>query len=81
MENIEQEGEGRELLIASGREGEEKPQGERERVYSLERFDYVKESDSWRCLGGGFWHVKGNRWSGAGHCYGAMYARTARAAL
>ena len=52
VENIEQEGEGRELLIASGREGEEKPQGERERVYSLERFDYIKESDSWRCPGG-----------------------------
>jgi hypothetical protein len=46
VDNIEQEGKGIELLIASGREGKE-PQGEK--VYSLERFDYVKEDDSWRC--------------------------------
>jgi hypothetical protein len=50
VDNIEQEGKGIELLIASGREGKEEPQGER--VYSLERFDYVKEDDSWRCPGG-----------------------------
>ena len=47
VDNIEQEGKGIELLIASGREGKEEPQGEK--VYSLERFDYVKEDDSWRC--------------------------------
>ncbi len=50
VDNIEQEGKGIELLIASGREGKEEPQ--REKVYSLERFDYVKEDDSWRCPGG-----------------------------
>jgi hypothetical protein len=51
VDNMEQEGEGIELLIAWGREGEEKPRGERG-VYSLERFDYIKESDSWRCPAG-----------------------------
>jgi hypothetical protein len=40
------------LLIASEREGKEESRGEKERVYSLERFDYIKESDSWRCPGG-----------------------------
>ena len=50
VDNIEQEGKGIELLIASGREGKEEPQ--REKVYSLERFDYVKEEDSWQCPGG-----------------------------
>jgi transposase len=48
--NIEQEGEGIELLIASGREGKEEPQ--REKAYSVERFDYVAEDDLWRCPGG-----------------------------
>jgi hypothetical protein len=48
--NIEQEGKGIELLIASGREGKEESQGGK--VYSLEKFDYLKESDSWRCPGG-----------------------------
>lgn len=52
VENIEQEGEGIELLIASGREGQGKPLGKKERVYGLERFDYMRESDSWRCPGG-----------------------------
>ncbi len=52
VENIEQEGEGIELLIASGREGKEEPVANREKVYRLERFDYLKESDSWRCPGG-----------------------------
>ncbi len=47
IDNIEQEGKGIELLIASEREGKEEP--EREKVYSLERFDYVREDDSWRC--------------------------------
>lgn len=50
-DNIEQEGKGIELLIASGREGKEEPVAEEERVYCLERFDYIKESDAWRCPG------------------------------
>jgi transposase len=50
--NIEQAGKGIELLIASRREGQEELQGEK--AYSLERFDYVKSSDSWRCPGGRF---------------------------
>ena len=50
VDNIKREGKGIELLIASEREGKEEPQ--REKVYSLERFDYVKETDSWRCPGG-----------------------------
>jgi hypothetical protein len=41
VENIKQEGQGIELLIAAGREG-------KDRVYWLERFEYIKESDSWR---------------------------------
>ena len=49
--NIEQEGEGIELLIASGREGKEEPVADREKVFRLERFDYIKESDAWRCIG------------------------------
>ena len=48
-ENIEQEGGGIELLIASGREGKQEQQDGKERGYSLERFDYIKESDAWRC--------------------------------
>jgi hypothetical protein len=51
VENTQQEGEGIGLLIAWGG-GEEKPRGERERVCSLERFDYIKENDPWRCPGG-----------------------------
>jgi transposase len=50
--NIEQEGKGIELLIASGREGKEELL--REKAYSLERFDYVKGGDSWRCPDGRF---------------------------
>ena len=48
--NIKNEGKGIELLIASGREGKEDsaPAGS---VYSIERFEYIKESDSWRCPG------------------------------
>jgi len=45
--NIEEEGKGIELLIASGREGEDEFQGDT--AYSLERFGCVKDSDSWRC--------------------------------
>jgi transposase len=52
VENIKQEGGGIELLIASGREGKEEPTEAKERVYSLERFEYIKENDSWRCPGG-----------------------------
>lgn len=50
VENIKQEGEGVELLIASGREDKD-GSGEAQGVYSLERFQYLKESDSWRCPG------------------------------
>jgi len=52
VENIAQEGEGIELLIASGRGDKERPPEEKEKVYYLERFDYIKESDAWRCPGG-----------------------------
>ncbi len=51
-ENIQQEGKGIELLIASVREGKDEPAQEKGKVYSLERFDYIKESDSWGCPGG-----------------------------
>ena len=51
VENIKKEGKGIELLIASGREGKEEPAETKDGVYSLERFEYIKESDSWRCPG------------------------------
>jgi len=51
VENIEQEKEGIELLIASGREGKE-PEVGRGKVYGVDSFEYVKEKDSWRCPGG-----------------------------
>jgi transposase len=54
VENIEQEGEGVELLIASEREGKGEPRGEKRGVYSLEGFDYSKGGDSWRCPAGRF---------------------------
>jgi transposase len=47
--NIQQEGEGIELLIASGREGKDEQGNEEGKVYSVEKFDYIKESDSFRC--------------------------------
>ena len=49
VENIKKEGKGIELLIASRREGKEVPVAQEDKVYSVERFEYVKESDSWRC--------------------------------
>ncbi len=61
VENIQQEGKGIELLIASGRENKgpvESAEADRNgaeavgRVYSLERFEYIKEDDSWRCPDG-----------------------------
>ena len=52
VENIQQKGKGVELLIASAREGKDEPGQEKGKVYSLEKFDYIKESDSWRCPGG-----------------------------
>ena len=52
IENIKKEGQGIELLIASGREGKEEPAEAKDGVYSLERFEYIKESDSWRCPDG-----------------------------
>lgn len=48
-ENIQQEGKGIELLIASGREDKDEAGDERDEVYSVEKFSYVKYSDSWRC--------------------------------
>ncbi len=49
-ENIKAEGDGIELLIASGREKKEEEKGSRDnRVYSLKRFCYDKEEDVWRC--------------------------------
>jgi transposase len=52
VENIQQEGKGIELLIASGREGKDEWGNEKDKVYSVERFDYIKKSDSWRCPDG-----------------------------
>ena len=54
VENIKQEGHGIELLIASVREGKEEPAEVKDGVYWLERFEYIKESDSWRCPDGRF---------------------------
>ncbi|MBM4463793.1 MAG: transposase [Chloroflexi bacterium] len=51
VENIQQEGQGIELLIASEREDKDEALGGN-RVYSLEKFEYIKGSDSWRCPGG-----------------------------
>lgn len=57
-ENIQQEGKGIELLIASGREGKEPIEESRneaeaiKKVYPLKRFEYIKESDAWRCPDG-----------------------------
>jgi transposase len=49
-DNIKAEGDGIELLIASGRERQEEEQGSQDnRVYSLKRFCYDKEEDVWRC--------------------------------
>lgn len=48
VDNINQEGKGIELLIAAGREGKESPDNG---VYSIERFEYIKEDDSWKCPG------------------------------
>jgi transposase len=52
LENIKTEGKGLELLIASGREGKDEPGETKGRVYSIERFEYIKESDSWKCPDG-----------------------------
>jgi hypothetical protein len=50
VENIKNEGKGIELLIASGREHKEDAIPA-EGVFSVERFEYIKGSDSWRCPG------------------------------
>jgi transposase len=52
VENIKQEGQGIELLIAAKREGKEESTENKDGVYWLERFEYIKESDSRRyeCL-------------------------------
>jgi hypothetical protein len=52
VENIKQEGQGIELLIAAGREGKEESAEVKDGLYWLERFEYIKGSDSWRCPGG-----------------------------
>ena len=49
-DNIKTEGDGIELLIASGREKQkEEKESTGNRVYSLKRFCYDKEEDVWRC--------------------------------
>ena len=49
-DNIKAEGDGIELLIASGREKQkEEKESKGNRVYSLKRFCYDKEEDVWRC--------------------------------
>lgn len=51
--NIRAEGEGIELLIASGRENKETiEEPEENRVYAVERFGYNKNEDVWQCPGG-----------------------------
>lgn len=51
-ENIKTEGDGIELLIASGREKRDEEKGSSDkRVYPLKRFCYDKEEDVWRCSG------------------------------
>lgn len=52
VDNIKEEGEGIELLIASGWEDKDEPAQGKDKVYFIEKFDYIKESDSWRCPGG-----------------------------
>jgi transposase len=52
VENINKEGKGVELLIASGREGKNGPGEATRGVYSLERFEYAEETDFFRCPGG-----------------------------
>jgi len=52
IENIKQEGQGIELLIAARREGKEESTESKDGVYWLEKFEYIKESDSWRCPSG-----------------------------
>jgi transposase len=52
VENIKQEGQGIELLIAAGREGKEESAEVKDGVYWLERFEYIRGSDSWRCPSG-----------------------------
>lgn len=54
-DNIKAEGEGIELLIASGRENREKRKEPREnQIYPVERFYYDKNEDVWRCPDGRF---------------------------
>ena len=49
-ENIKAEGDGIELLIASGRENKDEEKESRDkRAYSLKRFCYDKEGDVWQC--------------------------------
>ena len=60
-ENIKTEGDGIELLIASGREKkEEEKESEDNRVYSLTRFCYDKEGVVWRCPEG--WLLRRETW-------------------
>jgi hypothetical protein len=54
-ENIKTEGEGVELLIASGRENKDlTKESEENRIYPLNRFCYDKDEDMWRCPEGRF---------------------------
>jgi len=53
-DNIRKEGQGIELLIASGREGKEPSAAADKGVYSVEKFEYLRESDCWKCPGGQF---------------------------
>ncbi len=54
-DNIRAEGEGIELLIASGRENKEPTQEPGEnRIYPVNRFDYEPNADVWRCPEGRF---------------------------
>jgi transposase len=80
VENIQQEGKGIELLIASGREGKEPiedPHNEAEttkKVYPLKRFVYVKETDSWQCPDGRLLERESNLETHGGDDPAAYYA-------
>ena len=71
-ENIKAEGDGIELLIASGREKKDGDEESRdERVYSLKRFCYDKEENVWRCPEGRLLRREAEQTDGR-YCYGCL---------
>jgi len=80
VENIKQEGQGIELLIAARREGKEESTERKDGVYWLERFEYIKESDSWRCPTDGFWCERRSKYSMGGRSFGDTNALIVKSA-